>query len=201
LQVAVSPDFEVKDNYSIRIRTTDSPGLIYEKVFTINVTDGDDPPTDISITCQGIAENSAIGITIGTLSSTDWSGAGPFTYTLESGAGDTDNASFTITSDSLKLAFIPNFEENNSYSIRIRTENVATGFYYEKAFTISITNVNEAPSDLSLSETSVAENTASGTKVGIYRELIRIQKQPLPIHWQQEPEMMIMHALPYPAMN
>lgn len=164
LQVAIPPDFETKKSHSIRIRTTDSNGLIYEKVLTISITDGVDPPTDISITTNKIAENSAIGTTIGTLSSIDLSG--PFAYTLVSGAGDTDNASFTIISDSLKLAFVPNYEEDNSYSIRIRTENISTGYSYDKAFTISITDVNEAPSDVNLSETSVIENTASGTTVG-----------------------------------
>lgn len=165
LQVAVSPDFEAKNNLSIRIRTTDSSGLYYEKILTIEVTDGDDPPTDISITSQSIAENSASGTAIGTLSSTDTGASVTFTYSLVSGSGDTNNASFMIAGNELKLAVVPDYETKNSYSIRISTTD-ESAFYYEKVFTISITNMNEAPTDIALSNTSIAENTAIDATVG-----------------------------------
>ena len=44
LVTAASFDFEVKNAYSIRVRSTDSGGLWYEKSFTINVTNVDDVP-------------------------------------------------------------------------------------------------------------------------------------------------------------
>ncbi len=37
-------DFETKSSYTIRVRTTDSTGLWFEKTFNINVTNQDDPP-------------------------------------------------------------------------------------------------------------------------------------------------------------
>ena len=39
LKAAAVFDYETKASYSIRVRTTDSSGLYFEKVFTITVTD------------------------------------------------------------------------------------------------------------------------------------------------------------------
>ena len=58
-----------------------------------------------------------------------------------------------------------NYEAKSSYSIRLRTTD-SGGLFYEKAFTITITNVNDAPTDLALSNTTVAENQPSGTTIG-----------------------------------
>src|SRR5690606_4346385 len=40
------------------------------------------------------------------------------------------------------------------------------GLFYERVFTITITNVNEAPTNLTLSNSSVAENQPINTVVG-----------------------------------
>lgn len=42
LKIGESPNFETKDSYSLRIRTTDSGGLSFEKSFTITVEDLDE---------------------------------------------------------------------------------------------------------------------------------------------------------------
>src|SRR5690606_35902990 len=66
------------------------------------------------------------------------------TYTLVSGPGSTDNASFNISGNNLRISTSPDFETKSSYSIRIRTTDNSGGTY-EKSFTISVTGVNEAP--------------------------------------------------------
>ena len=68
-----------------------------------------------------------------------------FTYTLVSGTGSTDNTSFAISGSTLQTAAIFNFEAKNSYSIRLRTTDQG-GLWFEKAFTISVTNVYEIAS-------------------------------------------------------
>jgi Concanavalin A-like lectin/glucanases superfamily/FG-GAP-like repeat/PKD domain/Cadherin domain/RTX calcium-binding nonapeptide repeat (4 copies)/FG-GAP repeat len=45
LKTAASFNFEAKSSYSIRVRSTDSGGLFTEKVFTISVTNVNEPPT------------------------------------------------------------------------------------------------------------------------------------------------------------
>ncbi len=44
LIVRAEPDYETKNSYTIRVRSTDSGGLYVEKSFTIHVTDADETP-------------------------------------------------------------------------------------------------------------------------------------------------------------
>ena len=67
-----------------------------------------------------------------------------------------------LTATTLKTAAIFDYETKTSYSIRVRTTD-QDGLYYEEAFTITVSNVNEAPTDITLSGSSVAENQAIGT--------------------------------------
>ena len=39
LKVNISPDFETKSNYKIRVKTQDAAGLTYEKALTVNIND------------------------------------------------------------------------------------------------------------------------------------------------------------------
>src|SRR5690606_13563812 len=121
LRATAAFDYETKSSYSVRIRTTDGGGLYYEKAFTITVTDVNETPTDIALSASTIAENSAANTVVGTLSSTDPDAGASFTYTLVSGTGDTDNASFTTSGNSLRTSAVFDFETKSSYSIRVRT--------------------------------------------------------------------------------
>ena len=99
------------------------------------------------------------------LSTTDPDASNTFTYTLVGGAGSADNASFTIQGNQLVTAASFKFEIQNTYSIRVRSTD-QEGLSTEKAFTISVTNVNEAPTDIAISAAIVAESRPSGTTVG-----------------------------------
>ncbi len=165
LQTAATFNYESRNSYSIRIRSTDQGSLYTEKAFTINVTNVNEQPTDISLSNNSVAENQPTGTAVGTLSTTDPDTGNTFTYSLVSGTGSTDNGSFTISGNTLQTAATFNYESKNSYSIRIRSTDQGS-LYTEKAFTINVTNVNEQPTDISLSNNSVAENQPTGTAVG-----------------------------------
>ena len=165
LKLAIVPDFETKTSYSVLVRSTDASGLSFEKQFAISITNVNEAPTNIALSNSSLAENNAVGTAIGTLSTTDVDAGDTFTYTLVSGTGSTDNASFTIAGNSLKLAIVPDFETKTSYSVLVRSTDAA-GLSFEKQFTIAITNVNEVPTDIALSNASIAENSASGTAIG-----------------------------------
>ncbi len=165
LKTAASFDFETKTSYSIRLRTADQGGLSFEKAFTITVTDVNEAPTDISLSSASVAENLPVGTTVATLSTTDPDAGNTFTYSLVSGTGGTDNASFSISSSTLLTAASFNYQLKNYYSIRLRATDQG-GLWFEKAFTISVTSVNDTPTDISLSSTSIAENQPAGTTVG-----------------------------------
>ena len=101
-------------------------------------------PTDLALNTTSVAENAASATTVGTLSATDADAGDTFTYTLVSGTGSTDNASFTISGSTLRIAAVFDFETKTSYSVRVRVTD-AGGLSFERAFTITVTDVNEAP--------------------------------------------------------
>ena len=71
LKINSSPDYETKDSYNIRLKTTDSGGLSYEKAFTFNVNDLNEVATDISLSSTSFNENINAASTVATLSTTD----------------------------------------------------------------------------------------------------------------------------------
>ena len=116
-------------------------------------------PTDISLSPTSVAENSAINTTVGALTATDPSAGETFTYTLVSGAGSTDNASFNILGANLRTSAVFDYETKNSYSVRIRVTDSEL-LWYEEAFTISVTNVNEAPVVTDIPNQTIAEGAS-----------------------------------------
>ena len=167
LKNAVVPNYEAKSSYSIRVRTTDSAGQTYEKAFTIYVNNVNETPYVLSLSNTSQVENTETGTTIGTFSTSDVDSGDTFTYSLVAGTGDNDNASFSIDGSSLNNAIVFNYESKSSYSIRVRTTD-AGGLYYEATFTITVTNANEAPTDIILSSYSISENVPTGTTVGTF---------------------------------
>ena len=127
------------------------------------ITDGglieaSDQPTNIFLSSTNILENEPENTTVGTLS-TD-GGTASYTYTFTTGAGDTDNGSFTISGTELQLTAPADYETKRSYTIRITVE----GTNIEQQFTISVVDVNETLSNegFKLSEISILPNPTSG---------------------------------------
>ncbi|MCW2672744.1 MAG: Cadherin, partial [Frankiales bacterium] len=144
LQTAASFDFEAKSSYSIRVQTTDVGGKTFVTTLPVTVTNVNEAPTDLALDTSSIPENQPSGSSVGTLSTTDPDAGGSYTYTLVAGTGATDNISFTTAGSTLKTTASFDFETKNSYSIRVRSTD-GGGLFVEKALTISVTNVNEAP--------------------------------------------------------
>ena len=168
LLTAAAFNYEAKSSYAIRVRTTDQGGLWYEKQIAISVTNVNETPTDLALSTSSVAEHQSSGTTVGTFSTTDPDAGNTFIYTLVAGTGSTDNGSFTINgAGQLLTAAAFNYETKSSYAIRVRTTDQG-GLWYEKQFTISVTNVNETPTDLALSASSISENQSSGTAIGTF---------------------------------
>lgn len=158
-------NFESKSSYDIRIQTTNQVGMTFEKQFTISITNVNETPTDITLSASSIAENNSVNDVVGSFSTTDPDSGNTFTYSLVSGTGSTDNASFNISGANLRATDVFNFEAKSSYAIRVRSTDQGS-LTVEKQFTITITNVNEAPTNITLSNASVAEDLAVGMAVG-----------------------------------
>ena len=116
-------------------------------------------PTDIALSKTSVAENMPVPALVGNLSATDPDPADlTFTYTLVDLANYPDNDAFSIVSGILNTAQVFNFETKSSYDIKIRATD-PHGEYFDKVFTISVTDVNDAPVLAAIGPKSVANTS------------------------------------------
>ncbi|MHC5925414.1 CARDB domain-containing protein, partial [Nostoc sp.] len=101
-------------------------------------------PTDISLNVSSVNENVPANTVVSTFTTTDPDTGNTFSYSLVAGTGDTDNAAFAITNNTLKINASPDFESKSSYSVRVRSTDNG-GLFVEKALTIQVNDLNEAP--------------------------------------------------------
>ncbi|OQW33699.1 MAG: hypothetical protein A4C66_04015, partial [Nitrospira sp. HN-bin3] len=158
-------DYEAATSHSVTVRVTDAGGLTYDETFTINVTNVNETPTDLSLSANQVAENAANGTTVGTVSGTDPDAGDTKTYSFTDSAGgrfaiNSSTGEITVADGSLL-----DYEAATSHSVTVRVTD-SGGLTYDETFTINLTNVNETPTDLSLSSNTVAENAANGTVIG-----------------------------------
>ena len=126
----------------------------------------DAAPSAVALSRTTIAENNLPGAVVGTFSTTDADAGDEFTYSLVSGTGSDDNAAFTINGNNLAAVNAFSFKTKSTYTILVRATDAA-GLYREQAFTVSVTNVNEAPTDITLSAHTITENLPVGAVVGM----------------------------------
>ena len=103
-------------------------------------------PSEINLSSDTIAENSAIGTVIGTLTATDPDANDTFTFTLT--GTNNNNASYEIAGDTLKAKVEFDYETNAKDTVEITVADNG-GETYTKTFTILIKNVAETTSILS----------------------------------------------------
>ena len=120
------------------------------------------PPTDIALSASTINQSAGANTTVGTLSSTDANAGDTHTYTLVAGTGSTDNASFSISGNSLR-ANTPATLAQGARSVRIRSTDQG-GLAYEEAFAITVVD-DVAPT---VTAANIAISGATGT-AGAYR--------------------------------
>jgi uncharacterized delta-60 repeat protein len=151
---------------SIRVQSTDRGGLSLEAAFTITLEDREFAPSDVRLAPATIEENQPAGTEVGVLAAEDLDGNDGHSFALVTGTGSTDNAKFRIVNGSVYTAAALDFETRSQYSIRVRATD-PTGRSVAKPLTISVTDVPEAPTSITLSTNLVFENQPSGTAVGI----------------------------------
>ena len=169
LSIISSPDYEVQKQYSVRVRSTDSNGLTYEEALTVDIIDLNEPPTDVAVTPNLVNENVPLGTVVGTLSTVDQDIIGTirdsFTYSIVTDPRGPDGGSFQIIGDKLVTNAPLDFETKNSYTIVLETTDAA-GNKFARPITVNIGDVNENPTAIQLSNTSINENVPAGSVVG-----------------------------------
>lgn len=171
-------DFEVKNRYSVRIRSTENTteAFTVENAFTLFVTDQISEndtsdlhkPTDIILSNNMVDENMPVGTMLGVLSTVDPDPSGSHSYSLIPGDGSIDNPYFKITSNQLLTAGVFDYEKRNQYSIRLKSQETSPFDYsIEKVMYIYIGDVlettgldeNQQDSDINIYPNPFTEST------------------------------------------
>lgn len=161
LETSASFDFESINSYSLTIRSTDAGGLIFDQEFTISIDNVNEAPNSLEITNKVLAEGLTAGTAIGLLSTTDDDAGDTHTYAVSG----SDASNFTFVNNELQSTVAFDFESQASYGITI-TVSDAAGLSYNEDFIISVSDENEAPTDVTLDNNSISEGLSSGTVVG-----------------------------------
>ena len=109
-------------------------------------------PTNHSLSKTTVRENKPVGTVVGTFSANDPNPSPVLTYALVPGRGSADNALFVISGNQLKTNAVFDFEARQTFSIRVRVVD-RTGVGNVSVFTISVLNVNEAPTAIRIGVT------------------------------------------------
>ncbi|MGZ2369153.1 cadherin domain-containing protein [Ancylomarina sp. YFZ004] len=131
-------DFETNISYTLSVTVSDGINTSSVETVSINVKDINEVPSAIQLSNATIAENSAIGIEVGTLTASDVDAGQSFIYTIA------ENANFEIAGDKLVSKAVFDYENQNSYSVEITVSDQA-GLSHKQIFSIDITDANDAP--------------------------------------------------------
>jgi large repetitive protein len=162
-------DFEQNPTFALVVEATDNgaPTLSDTETVTVNLTNVNETPTDISLNDTDVAENASLNTVVGTISGSDPDAgdAASLVFSLAPGAGDTDNGRFNVgPSNSLRTSEVFDKETQGPFSIRLRATD-GGNLQYEEVFQIDVADVNEWP-DVGDQTLGLDENSANGTAVG-----------------------------------
>jgi len=189
-------NYETKNSYTIRVRTTDQGSLFFDKQLTIGVTNVNEAPVitttntalsyienattviDSAITISDVDSvnlvNATVSITSGFVSSQDilsFTNQNGITGSYNSTTGVlslTGNTTLANYQTALRSITYSNSSDNPNTTTRTISFQVNDGSLNSslKTRNINITAVNDAPTNLSLSNINVAENKPIATVIG-----------------------------------
>lgn len=167
-------NYDVKSSYNIRVRSTDPLDGYFEKSFRITINDVNRAPYGLTLSNSLLPENTSINTFIGEFNGLDYDDNETFTYTLFDEINYPDNYYFnlhTVTNEFdvdsvyLRNSVVFNYELKTGYTINVKVID-SGGLSFTSTFTVFVGNIDDQPSGVFLSNSSVLENLPSGTTVG-----------------------------------
>jgi VCBS repeat-containing protein len=173
-------NYEAATSHSVTVRVTDRGGLTYQETFTINLTNVNDAPTGTTATVT-FPEDTSHTFTSANFGFSDADVGDSFSAvridTVPT-AGRLTLSGVAVTAGQVvsvadltagNLVFTPAANANGTGYARLTFSVRDSATAYDptpNTLTMNVTAVNDAPTDLSLSANTVAENAANGTVVG-----------------------------------
>ncbi|MCK5644718.1 MAG: cadherin domain-containing protein, partial [Gammaproteobacteria bacterium] len=173
-----APDYEtpadigLDNTYEIQVTADDGNGGTDVQAISVTVLDGNEAPQFASSSTASIPENTTAVLTV---TATDEDVPSQIiTYSI---SGGVDQALFSINPSTGNLTFTsaPNFEapadsgNNNTYDVQVTATDDGTPITSSfQDISITVTNVNDVPSLISISNSTINErtDTSSGYTVG-----------------------------------
>jgi hypothetical protein len=103
-------------------------------------------PTNMALVPDSVLEGKPVGTVVGELVASDPDTQDQHVFALVAGAGDTDNASFSVDGQWLRTAAIFDYETRTNYQIRVRAAD-QEGAFFEKALAVQILDVPPSEED------------------------------------------------------
>jgi hypothetical protein len=94
-------------------------------------------PASLTLSGTSVTDNQPAGATVASLSASELLSGGTFAYSLVSGTGTNDNASFTVSGNTLQTAAVFDALAKSSYNIVLRATD-QSGFTYDQPVTVSV---------------------------------------------------------------
>ena len=154
LKAGINPNYEVKTSYEVTVTSTDESGSTIAQSFDVGINNINEAPTSINLSAAVIDENDT-GASVGDLSSTDEDAGDTVTYTLSG----TDEGFFEVVNNKLQLKsnLSANYESKSSLSVTINA-NDSGGLSFSQTFNVTVNNINDAPTDITLSSYGVRDD-------------------------------------------
>lgn len=163
-QVSVSRalDFETAPAWTLPVTVTDRGGNVAVLPLLIHVLDDPEAPTAIAVVPGRVAEDAGSGALVGDVVVTDPDAGDHAVVSLLDGAG----GAVTLSNGQIRLARTVDHEATPTLTIRLRAVDT-TGRALEQVVVLLVDDVNEPPSGLTLTPSSVDEGGAIGSFVAL----------------------------------
>ena len=147
------------DGITFSVTLTDEVGNV-SNPQTATATIDREAPTSLALSTSIATDSQVIGSLVGLLQTVGPQSTSSYTYSLVSGAGSTDNASFQISGNELQTGATLN--DGQSYSVRIQSTDTL-GKSIAQQFTITAGDLDPITPLMTLNNSSVAGSGTVGT--------------------------------------
>jgi hypothetical protein len=160
-------NFESNSLYTLTLTVGDGVSSSAAETIEIRILDENEPPVFDPAPIFQVDENSANGTLIATVTSSDVDAGDGRIYALLS-ASPISPFSINAVTGEIRIvdSTLLNYESVTQVSLVVEVRD-SGGLTDMQTLTILITDINEAPSSVTLSESQVTENSSAGTVVGV----------------------------------